>query len=470
MRCRVALFLVAGGLLAGRLLGQPAAPLVDPVTDLFTPRPPLPEGAADIPAVLRPPEGPPLTLSRPSTPPPPRRPPFLLKPGDRVLFLGDGVLESEADHGYFETRLESQYPTHRFTFRNLSRSPNNRLRDADPVAAARDFAWIDRLAAEARALRPDVVVLGYGTRAGLGGGDALAAYTNTYARLLETVPSFNPSAPPRLLMLSPLSFDPPDAAAVSELTNRYDAMLPYAQASWVLSTNHNASFVDLFIPLLNEVRAGLRPGLASPRPKPTEDGVRLSEFGARRMVFAWDRALGWTVNHWRFGLMPDGKWRDGGFGALIRSHSRTDEQVQVTFTEERLPTPAPRAALKVEDEDQPHCFIQVRGLKPGLYELRVDRHPVLTATRADWDRYVIICRGPSWDQAEQLRQTIVRKNAAWEQWWRSRPDGTAGPESGVPAGITALEGEIARLKQPVQRTYEIVRIGDAPEAAPAPAP
>jgi lysophospholipase L1-like esterase len=363
--------------------------------------------------------------------------------------------------------VESHFPAESFTFRNLSRSPHNRLRDADPAPAAADSGWLAPLLAEARAVEPSLVVLSYGTAAAHRGPEALPAFTNVYHRLLDGILSLNTSAPPRLVILSPLSFDPPEGATYAEVTNRIAAMLPFAEAAWAAATNRNAEFVDLFGLSRGEVFASLRAAESgNPRPRLTKDGVRPTPFGARRLSFAIDPGLRWPGNNWRFGLMADGSWRDGGFGARIRNHTRADDYVRVIFTEERLPTPNPLVEVNLEKESQPLCYIQVRGLKPGQYELRVDGRAILTGTHADWHRYEIICRGPSWDQAEELRQTIMKKNRAWEAWWVRQRDRTADQREAPDPQIAELEARIARSKKPVERTYEIVRTGDAPAGTP----
>jgi hypothetical protein len=320
-----------------------------------------------------------------------------------------------------------------------------------------------------RAVDPTVVVLSYGTSAALRGPEALPAFTNVYTRLVDTVLSVNTSTPPRLLLLSPLAYEGTGTTTIAEVTNRNAGILPFAQASWVLSTNRNADFVDLFGVVRSDVMDALRvAGQTNARPRLTEDGLRPTAFGARRLVFAWDRSLRWTANIWRFGLLKDGSWRPGGFGAGFTSHERSDQHMKVVFTEERLPTPRPRVELNVQAESQPHCFIQLRELRSGLYELRVDGQSVLKGTHEEWDRYEVICAGPSWDQAEQLRQAIVEKNARWLEWWNRQPE-AARTGAAQPAGVTDLETRIATLKRPVERTYTVTRVGDAPAAPAQPA-
>lgn len=449
-----------------------AQPVTDPVADLFSPPPPLPPGAADLPAVLRPPEP---QAARPAPLPTNARatvfrPPFALRSGDRVLFLGDALLEAEAEYGYLETRLDTHYPISHFTFRNLSRSPHNRLRDADPRAAAADTHWMDALLEEARALSPSVVVLSYGTAAAGLGADCLPAFTNVYQRLLAGLRALHTNAPPRLVLLGPLSYEPGPGGALADVTNRNAIVQLFDEAAWQTALQFNAEYVELLRFTQGEVLGALRAAeRGQPRPRLTQDGVRPTAHGLRRLSLALDRGLRWPGNIWRWGLMADGKWRDGGFGAVIRSHERRDDYVKVLFTEERLPTPPPPVELPRDEAYESYervAFMQVRALKDGLYELRVDGQPVLTATHADWHRYQILQRGPSWDQAEALRRAIVEKNRLWEAWWTAQRDRPAEQRTDPDPHIAEREAHLLELKRPREHTYEIVRIGDAPPGTP----
>src|SRR4051794_16237702 len=46
--------------------------------------------------------------------------PFEIKEGDRILLLGDALLERENAYGDLELRMHEQFPKTRFTVRNLS--------------------------------------------------------------------------------------------------------------------------------------------------------------------------------------------------------------------------------------------------------------------------------------------------------------------------------------------------------------
>jgi putative heme-binding domain-containing protein len=92
--------------------------------------------------------------------------PFEIKDGDRVLFLGDTLLEREGSYGYFETRMQEQFADRRFIVRNLAFSADTPLgwsrSSFDP--AAKGF---ERLKEQIAMVKPTVVFLGYGMAASL---------------------------------------------------------------------------------------------------------------------------------------------------------------------------------------------------------------------------------------------------------------------------------------------------------------
>ena len=93
-------------------------------------------------------------------------PPFEILAGDRVLFLGDVLLEREGTYGYLETRMHEQFADRSFTVRNLSFAGDTPLgvsrASFDPPAKG----W-ERLREQLDLVQPTVVFLGYGMAASL---------------------------------------------------------------------------------------------------------------------------------------------------------------------------------------------------------------------------------------------------------------------------------------------------------------
>ncbi len=92
--------------------------------------------------------------------------PFEIREGDRVLFIGDTLLEREGSFGALETRIDRQFADRKFIVRNLSFSADTPLgwsrASFDP--AAKGF---DRLKEELTLVKPTVAILGYGMAASL---------------------------------------------------------------------------------------------------------------------------------------------------------------------------------------------------------------------------------------------------------------------------------------------------------------
>src|SRR3954471_7797086 len=87
-----------------------------------------------------------------------------IKEGDRVLLLGDALLEHEDAFGFLETRMVEIFHDRKFTVRNLSWSADTPLgvsrASFDPPAKG----W-ERLQEEIADVKPTVVILGFGMAA-----------------------------------------------------------------------------------------------------------------------------------------------------------------------------------------------------------------------------------------------------------------------------------------------------------------
>ncbi len=92
--------------------------------------------------------------------------PFEIREGDRVLFLGDTLLEREGAYGYLETRLDEQFPDRHFTVRNLSWAGDTPRGWSRASFDGPEKGW-ERLKESIASVRPTVVFLGYGMAASL---------------------------------------------------------------------------------------------------------------------------------------------------------------------------------------------------------------------------------------------------------------------------------------------------------------
>src|SRR5690242_17609570 len=89
--------------------------------------------------------------------------PFDLHSGDRVVLIGDTLIEREQAYGYLEERLTVRHPADNVIFRNLGWSADT------PAGASRASFDFDKpgkgfelLKESIAALQPTVVIVGYG--------------------------------------------------------------------------------------------------------------------------------------------------------------------------------------------------------------------------------------------------------------------------------------------------------------------
>ncbi len=140
--------------------------------------------------------------------------------------------------------------------------------------------------------------------------------------------------------------------------------------------------------------------------------------------------------------------------------------------QKRLPNPPvpPEPGVK-HLPFQGDCFVRARGLKPGKYTLKIDGKAVHTADAETWMKPGVfdglMPNGPSLEQAEKLRQTIVEKNRLYFHRWRPQNEtyifGFRKKEQGQNAIeipkfdplIAEKEAEIAKLRVPVPHVYEL---------------
>src|SRR5262249_48940176 len=124
---------------------------------------------------------------------------------------------------------------------------------------------------------------------------------------------------------------------------------------------------------------------------------------------------------------------------------------------EFLPGPGTRLRITADHLPLGPWALAVAGLLARRWELRAGGKVLATATGEDWAGGVAVERGPEHDQADKLRQAIVRKNELYFHRWRPQNVtylfGFRKHEQGKNAReipqfdplVLALEKEIAKL-------------------------
>src|SRR5262245_10883657 len=168
-----------------------------------------------------------------------RVPRFEIRSGDRVVFLGSGLIEQERRYGYLETRLSRRLPEGSLTFRNLGWAGDT-VRGIARTDGFQNPAGFDRLLKEVQDWKPTVLFIGYGTNESFEGPAGLPGFRADYAKLLAKLAPLKA----RIVLLSPIYQEDlgrpfPDPAVHNRDVDKYVAVIRE------LAEKHKCTFVDL---------------------------------------------------------------------------------------------------------------------------------------------------------------------------------------------------------------------------------
>ncbi len=380
-------------------------------------------------------------------------PRFVLNDGDRIVLVGDTLVERDQRYGYLETLLTLRNPEKNLTFRNLGWSGDtvaglSRAGFDPPEAGYR------QLIEQVLAAKPTVLIVGYGMADSFDGEAGRPRFVAGLNRFLDAVAATKA----RVVLLSPIAHARlgapwPDPSA-------HNAMLEsYSRSIAEVARSRGAWFIDLFEPTRSREGQG---------PSPiTDDGVVLNEAGYRFLAGLILRGMepSDAPEDPRVELEVEvavGPVRQAKVGRVELSASG----LRFRLTRETL-------AAAGNDADRPpidsELFVKVTGLPAGRYELREDGRAIAVRTAGAWARGVQLADVPDREQIERLRETINRKNRLFFHRWRPQNItylfGFRKHEQGNNAVeiprfdplVAEQEQEIARLRKPVAHDYELVR-------------
>ena len=373
--------------------------------------------------------------------------PIELKDGDRVVLLGSTLIERDGESGYLETRIARRNPGRSIVVRNLGWSGDT----VDGVSwsvgnpPANGFR---QLVEHVLALKPTVIVLGYGSNESFASAAGLPAFAAGLDRLWTALAPAGARmvvlTPPRQENLGPPLPDP---------TGHNLDLARYGDFLRAEAARRGATGVDLFPSLVD-------PGLGDPLRPLTTNGLHFTPEGYRVVAARIAPALvGPEPRRWEVTIRGD---QAEASGSTISDLARRPTGVQFRTLDTLLPEPTA----------MPGRLLRVTGLVPGSYQLRVDGAAVRTADAAEWQAGLMVGDGPEFDQMDALRGRIKAKNLFYFHRWRPQNQtylfGFRKHEQGQNAAeiaafdplIAAEEAEIARLSRPVPHTYELTRIPD----------
>jgi poly(3-hydroxybutyrate) depolymerase/lysophospholipase L1-like esterase len=370
-----------------------------------------------------------------------------LEKGDRVVLLGNTLIEREQQYGYWETALTRLNPNKNIVFRNLGWSGDTVFGDARAGfgTVADGFR---QLKEHVFANKPTVIVLGYGPNESFKGQAGLPGFVRGLDTLLDTLAETRA----RIVILSPLRQEDM-GRPLPDPTEQNKNIRLYRDALRKAADKRGYPFVDLFERLGN--------GSAKPVTPLTDNGIHLSAYGYWKSAPIIADSFGLSDIPWRIEIDKAGKIE--AQGTRVREEHGGSLRFQLTDTV--LPTPLLQAYTVRPEIER---VLRAQGLPPGKHVLKIDDKPDAVATAAEWVAGVRLTSGPEFDQVEKLRKAIVAKNLLYFHRWRPQNEtylfGFRKHEQGKNARevvqfdplIAKAEAEIGRLRVPVVHRYELV--------------
>ncbi len=193
-----------------------------------------------------------------------------LDDGDRVLFLGNTVMERAQRYGYWEAALTARYPDRHVIFRNLGWSGDTVRGEARARFGSQQDGF-DHLEVHVHAVQPTIILCGYGSNAAFQGDEHLDQFIHDYEHLLDVLEATGAA----IVLMAPLKHEPFHGRYLSPEYNANRNR--YAAAISQLAQRRNHRYLEISQDSDQTL---------------TDNGVHLTEAGYKRTADQFAQALG----------------------------------------------------------------------------------------------------------------------------------------------------------------------------------
>ncbi|MCB1235550.1 MAG: HEAT repeat domain-containing protein [Verrucomicrobiae bacterium] len=165
--------------------------------------------------------------------------PLELRPGDRVVFIGNTLFDRAADHGHFEAMLQLAHPDLNLTVRTLAWSAD----EVDLQPRPDNFASLKQHLTHEKA---DVIFAAYGFNESFAGVERLPEFKarlTTFLIDLKTS-AFNGKSGPRVVLVSPIGNENIAGVPAADLNN--ERLAAYAKAMAEVAEAEQVGYANVF--------------------------------------------------------------------------------------------------------------------------------------------------------------------------------------------------------------------------------
>lgn len=312
--------------------------------------------------------------------------------GDRIVYLGNALMENEQQYGFLEYLISSHHPEKHLSFRNLGWSGDTVFGDARSYYTNPPGPF-DLLISQIKSTGADWAFLAYGGIEAQSGSEGLGKFEKGLNRLLDSLETMNT----KVLLISTV---PQYMAEYSELSTQYAGHLKtYNQRMAKIAAQRNHVYLDVFEAFENKKEADLW----------EPNGVHLSQKGY--LLFA-------QLLSEKMDLSPSGPSdilidiKQGSLsspnGGKLSGAGKDAGNLEFVLTTNALPTLVSQGTFKGPQ-------IRIIGLKKGYYQLLMEDQLLAVADHRTWSEGLILNLSPS---GKQMLDLIREKDKLYFQQYR----------------------------------------------------
>ena len=171
--------------------------------------------------------------------------PFEFKPNDRIVFIGDALIERDIAYNYLETMLTLRLHDKNVTFRNVGWSGDTVWGESRGVFGSQKDGY-NALVKIINETKPTVAFLNYGRNESFAGPEGLARFEQQYNTLLDDLNKQAPGA--RVILLEPVAFQLDDMPAAARNEKLNENLKLYSDAIQKIAEKRGATSVGVFSP------------------------------------------------------------------------------------------------------------------------------------------------------------------------------------------------------------------------------
>lgn len=416
--------------------------------------------------------------------PAPSPPPFTFEDGDRVVLIGNTLIEREQRSGYWETALTARFPKKNITFRNLGWSGDD-VRGIARNSFDGSPAGFNRLRDGVIGLKPTVLIVAYGGNESFDGAAGLEKFKVDYEKLLDAIAPTKA----RLILVAPPRQEKMQELPLPDPTAHNKDLQLYGKAIGEIAKKRGAVFVDLYGGLADHYKVLDKPRTEKDdfpdADKLTDNGLHFTPRGYCLTSYLMSSILPkqseWIIDFKDLKKAPETTAVRIGVPVL------QGDTVRFAVLDDALPTLTSPPEYRSKDERhgegisttihsshtqyyiRPGRIVRFHGLPQGRYTLTIDGQKVAAGDAKEWAEGVHVDEGPDYDQAEKLRAAIIEKNRLFFHRWRPQNEtylfGFRKGEQGQNARevplfeplVVKAQEEIAKLRVPAEPDGQFFR-------------